>query len=172
MLAKTICAPKSFRSLGETAFTVACVPTGTKLGVSISPWEWPSVASVIGVLAFTQLGEKLVSLDAQEAFIREGVEDYQEIYSQIPKGAVRFNLAHAAELLNTRYQRSLSNIYTPRFLGPWELLRRLKQIGVYKGEVTLSGFLKLVNPVRHLQQLEATLHPRYVEQEQLIQAQE
>ena len=32
-----ICAPTSRSSAGDTAFTVPCVPTGMKIGVSITP---------------------------------------------------------------------------------------------------------------------------------------
>src|SRR5947208_2598969 len=34
-----ICAPTSRSSLGETALTVPWVPTGMKIGVSMTPWR-------------------------------------------------------------------------------------------------------------------------------------
>jgi hypothetical protein len=37
-LASRHCAPRSFICSGNTAFIAACVPTGTKAGVRISPW--------------------------------------------------------------------------------------------------------------------------------------
>ena len=45
MLARRTCEPAATSDCGDCAFTVACVPTGMKTGVSTSPWSVRKVAA-------------------------------------------------------------------------------------------------------------------------------
>lgn len=133
--------PKIERREGD----VACQAI---LGLTIDPYAWIELAASLGLLKKTKLGVILEDARMWIALTRSQADPHLQPLCD------NFRLA-VVELLSKDYRWSLLlTLDQPYYLGPLQLVRRLKQIGALTSDTpeTIATAIDLINPAAFLRQ--------------------